>query len=133
LPSPTTISRARASRSPALADFDRFWAVYPRKVGKGAAEKSWVKALTVASPGEIITAAQRNAWPDDPQFIPNPATWLNQQRWLDEAPEKKPSLMDHAMKRLKEAEEEEAHEQASSDQGNYNYLEMLPPGPDWLR
>jgi hypothetical protein len=23
-------------------------------------------------------------WPEDPQFIPHPATWLNQKRWEDE-------------------------------------------------
>jgi hypothetical protein len=29
-------------------------------------------------------------WPEDRQFIPHPATWLNQGRWDDEAPPSRP-------------------------------------------
>ena len=74
-------------RSAALrARFERFWAVYPRKVGKDAAMRVWLKhapdeALTVT----MITAiqAQMPGW-DDPKFIPHPGTWLHQGRWQDE-------------------------------------------------
>lgn len=84
--------------------FERFWSCYPRKIGKGNAEKSWNK-LTPAEPlfNQIILAVDaqirhrhkieelnRNAKHERyHKFIPDwphPATWLNQQRWLDEIP-----------------------------------------------
>jgi hypothetical protein len=75
---------ARASRS----DFDLFWEAYPRKVGKGAARKAFVKASKNTPPDGIIAALKVARFHDDPQFIPHPATWLNQERWADppEAP-----------------------------------------------
>lgn len=69
--------------------FEEFWAAYPRKTGKGAARKAWGKL----KPGnklfsKIMSAveAQRQSdqWQrDHGQFIPYPATWLNQERWED--------------------------------------------------
>ena len=70
--------------------FERFWSVYPKKVGKGYARKSFLKiAPSDALLGEMLAAiAAASAsfqWKKDKgQFIPNPATWLNQQRWEDE-------------------------------------------------
>jgi hypothetical protein len=74
------------------ARFNQFWKAYPKKVGKGAAEKSFQKfkpddALLGAMLEAI--AGQRNSqeWQKDSgQYIPNPATWLNQRRWEDETP-----------------------------------------------
>jgi uncharacterized protein YdaU (DUF1376 family) len=67
-------------------NFQDFWSAYPRKAGKAAAERAWAKAMRVTT-AEAIGAALRAAkWPDDPQYIPHPATWLNQGRWDDEAP-----------------------------------------------
>ena len=71
-------------------DFDRFWAVYPKKAGKPAAKKAFVKAVKVAPTDRIIEGAERYAaWlksggPDD--FRPqakHPQGWLNDQRWDD--------------------------------------------------
>ena len=70
--------------------FDEFWKLYPRKVGKAAALKSWKKIKPTAELFErILTAveAAKNSqqWQKDGgQFIPHPATWLNQGRWDDE-------------------------------------------------
>lgn len=69
--------------------FDTFWREYPRKVGKGDARKKFAKALTKTSFDNIMAALQRvkasAQWQkDDGQFIPHPATWLNQERWEDE-------------------------------------------------
>ena len=69
--------------------FDTFWRAYPRKTGKGDARKKFAKALTKTSfenimraLGEVKASAQ---WQKDGgQFIPHPATWLNQERWDDE-------------------------------------------------
>jgi hypothetical protein len=74
--------------------FELFWDKYPRKVGKGAAEKAFVKALMEVDDRErselskvIIKAALALA--QDPnlpeqQFIPHASTWLNREGWLDE-------------------------------------------------
>lgn len=70
--------------------FDDFWNLYPKKQGKGAAEKSWEKI----KPNEdlfngIMDALRKNIqnnpnWKtENGRFIPNPATWLNQKRWED--------------------------------------------------
>lgn len=68
-------------------DFTEFYDVYPRHVGKQAAARAFKKAAKKVSPSVIITAAERLAAdPNLPekQFIPHPATWLNQGRWDDE-------------------------------------------------
>lgn len=67
--------------------FDRFWAAYPRKVGKGAAERSFERirpdsALLDGMLRAIETQRQSDTWQRG--YIPNPATWLNQRRWEDE-------------------------------------------------
>lgn len=70
--------------------FDQFWDSYPRKVGKEAARKAWLKAKpSPALVGQILSAIsiQRSCiqWTKDAgQYIPHPATWLNQGRWQDE-------------------------------------------------
>lgn len=88
-----TPSHSKRERSkPALTAFAEFWALYPRKVGKAKAEQAWPKACNRQPEAFIIAAARRYAAdpPDDPQFIPHPATWLNQARFEDEPDEKRP-------------------------------------------
>ena len=77
-----------------MITFDDFWRSYPRKVGKGAAQKSWDKCVDrmKISPSVILDGAKRYAAAktgSDIQYVAHPSTWLNQQRWLDEdgAPE----------------------------------------------
>ena len=69
-------------------DFERFWKIYPRKVGgKSAALKSFIKALEQVTAEQILTAAEEYAnRPNLPemQYIPHPTTWLNQGRWADD-------------------------------------------------
>lgn len=82
-----TKKRASAER------FDRFWKAYPKKVGKGAAEKAFAKykpddALVEQMIRAVEAAKRTEQWrKDGGQYIPNPATWLNQKRWEDEPPE----------------------------------------------
>ena len=66
--------------------FDAFWDVYPRKVAKQDAQKSYERALNSATPEEILLGAQKFAADPNriPTFTPHPATWLNQGRWSDE-------------------------------------------------
>ncbi len=64
--------------------FDRWWEGYPEKVGKGAAKKSFTKALTKTSLDQLMVGLDRYkaTKPVDRPWC-NPATWLNQERWLD--------------------------------------------------
>jgi hypothetical protein len=70
--------------------FATFWAAYPRKVGKGAAEKKFVSVnpdddLLSAMLTAIDRSKRSREWKDEGgRYIPNPATWLNQRRWEDE-------------------------------------------------
>ena len=72
--------------------FSEFWTVYPRKIGKEAAWKAWRRINPTAEHHSKILAAIEQAknssqWKrDSGQYIPNPATWLNQGRWDDEIP-----------------------------------------------
>ena len=75
-------------RDLSFSDFNSFWEAYPKKVGKADAQKAWQKIKGV-SLDEILKAIeqqkQSRQW-QDKQYIPNPSTWLNQQRWMDELP-----------------------------------------------
>ncbi len=70
--------------------FALFWSEYPKKVGKDAAQSAWArKVKTQDTIKAIMQAVQEHrrseAWKkDNGQFIPNPATWLNQGRWKDD-------------------------------------------------
>jgi hypothetical protein len=64
--------------------FDAFWDEYPRKTAKGAARQAFIKAQAKVENGHLLEAARRYAASKpDPKFTPHPATWLNQERWLD--------------------------------------------------
>lgn len=77
--------RPRANRSLALADFESFWKIYPRKVGKVAAEKAYAKARKSVDHAAIMAALGSYTFSDEIQFVPHPATWLNRGSFLDEA------------------------------------------------
>lgn len=71
--------------------FDVFWAAYPRKVGKGAARKAFAKLPAAVFPLLVpAVEAQKQCaqWrKNGGEYIPNPATWLNQERWEDKLPD----------------------------------------------
>ena len=70
--------------------FEKFWEYYPKKLGRGKAEEAFNKIKPsqellnkmVAAIKEQKTSSQWQK--EDGQFIPYPATWLNQKRWGDE-------------------------------------------------
>lgn len=64
--------------------FEEFYAAYPRKVGRRAAANAFRAAIKRASIDEIIAGLRCATFSADPQFRPHPATWLNQDRWLDD-------------------------------------------------
>ena len=72
-----------------IADFEDFWKAYPKKVGKKDARAAFLK---VSVPVQTLLDAlekqkQSDQWSrENGRFVPNPATWLSQQRWEDELP-----------------------------------------------
>jgi len=69
-------------------EFEEFWEVYPKKVGKGGAYKAWNKSKRPTT-DKIIQAVENckltDQWrKDGGQFIPNPQTWINDSRWDDD-------------------------------------------------
>lgn len=68
--------------------FDEFWTLYPRKIAKAVARKSWSR-LTENQQLQAAKAltdhlAYWEAKETELEFIPHPATWLNQERFEDE-------------------------------------------------
>jgi hypothetical protein len=70
--------------------FYEFYDAYPRKVGRAVASGAWRKVvLTEEQARSVIEhvrerATQDRQWLRDKQYIPHPATFLNQRRWTDE-------------------------------------------------
>lgn len=70
-----------------------FWPSYPRKAGKPKALIAWKAATKKTDPDTIL--AGLDAWlpywaaKDEPEFVPHPTTWLNQERWADTPPQAK--------------------------------------------
>ena len=71
-------SDARASK------FDQFWDVYPNKVGKRIASKSFGQALKRTSFEKLMNGLDRYINKTDDRPWCNPSTWLNQDRWEDQ-------------------------------------------------
>lgn len=69
--------------------FARFWAKYPRKVGRPRALKAW-RTLKLEGQVDAVTKGltRWHAWwtsqQTPPDRVPYPATWLNDERWKDE-------------------------------------------------
>ena len=83
-----TSSIAYSSNKDIYTSFEQFWEAYPRKVGKKTAKISWGKIKPDDGLLEKILIAvekqkKSKQW-QQTQFIPNPSTWLNQERWKDE-------------------------------------------------
>ena len=91
-------------------------------MGKAVAEKVWKKL----SPDEdlfsrimdaLCAALYCDQWcRDGGQFIPNPATWLNQRRWEDELTIQVP---------------EDPHSQRTYDIEAYEEMDFLEPFPEF--
>lgn len=84
-------SESSASPPPAVdMGFDEFWSLYPRKVARPAALAAWKRAIKRgADPRHIVRfiGEQARIWEHhqkDLQYIPHPATWINQARYLDD-------------------------------------------------
>lgn len=77
---PSTLNKAQEAR------FNSFWAVYPRKVSIGDAEKAWAKIepdeeLTERIINAVETAKALDSRFRETRFTPHPASWLNGREW----------------------------------------------------
>lgn len=87
---PLTINHKPLTNIDIDQEFNLFWSLYPKKTGKNAAYKSWNKTRpNIEAVIKTLTwQKQSKQWFEKGgQFIPNPATWINQHRWEDEMPE----------------------------------------------
>lgn len=64
-------------------EFDQFWQAFPNKVGKRAAEKSFIAARKRVSFPDLMAGLAAYTGKADDRHWCNPTTWLNQDRWLD--------------------------------------------------
>ena len=69
--------------------FFHFWLLYPRKVGKGDAEKAFMAAIKENPPDAILAGTRRyrdqvRRDGTQPKYVKYPAGWLRAKRWLDE-------------------------------------------------
>lgn len=71
----------RSPRASEPAGFAEWWEEYPRKDAKDAARKAYAKARKRgASAADLLTGLRLYPFSPDVQFVPHPATWLNQGR-----------------------------------------------------
>lgn len=79
-------TKTKTKRHTYSSDFERFWQVYPKRVGKQAAYRRWRDAIKTASVETIIAGAER--YRDDPNreagFTKDPSGWLHDGRWEDD-------------------------------------------------
>lgn len=99
LPAKTTLTKTvraprieRATNTVDVVDqsgddgFDAWWAAYPKKVGKKPAKAIWNRRKLGKMADELIRDVKVRAATDDGWkrgYVPNPATYLNQDRWDD--------------------------------------------------
>jgi hypothetical protein len=98
--------------------FEDFWQQYPRKVAKKSAEKAWKKLSDIEQTKALNAVSQHvKYWKTketEHEFIPHPATWLNQARFEDELviepPKAKPAKVDKSWMFTNEGIEAKAKE-----------------------
>jgi hypothetical protein len=82
----SAIAAVKAERYP--PGFLKFWAAYPKKIGKDGAGRKWKSLHLEALTDTIVASVHAHIAHDknwrDTQYVPNPETYLNQGRWKDE-------------------------------------------------
>ena len=77
----------KQSEKQCKAEFATWYSRYPKKKSRAAAEKAWLKIKPDLD--TLISALDDQLsndpdWQGDTQFLPHPATYLNNERWTDE-------------------------------------------------
>ena len=85
-------TRKRGAADDEPPGFAKWYEAYPKKVGRRAAAQAFASAVRRGHDAGKLTAAltawtAAKPWRED-RFIPNPTTWLNQDRFADEAPKR---------------------------------------------
>lgn len=81
---------ASVSESTYPPEFESFWKVYPRKIGKLAALRAYRRAVKLMGPDphpRLLAGAAayaKGCVGKDEQYVAHAQTWLNQGRWGDE-------------------------------------------------
>ena len=104
------VSSANTSQEPQnapLSDFDTFWALVPRRVGKKAAERAWRAVERRGESQEAIEGMRAYAAAfaqsgTELKYVPHPSTWLNRRGWEDDLeavfPSQKPRMTEWEQK-----------------------------------
>lgn len=77
----------KLSAHPSSARFGEWWAVYPKKIGKKPAEQKWRSRGLDSIADTLIADVSKRILNDDGWirgYIPDPCTYLNQDRWGDD-------------------------------------------------
>lgn len=82
-------TQGRVERAKTDDGFEDFYSKYPNKKARGAAERAWSKMTkedrALCRPAiEAQVMASHFRGTDGKDYIPHPATWLNERRWHDE-------------------------------------------------
>jgi hypothetical protein len=85
------VRKPKADLVVVMSGFPTFYAAYPRKIGRRAAEKAWMKlspdeALQAQILGALAAQKPHLDLREDKKYIPHPSTWLNGEHWEDEIP-----------------------------------------------
>ncbi|MBC7074617.1 MAG: YdaU family protein [Syntrophomonadaceae bacterium] len=81
-----TVETANSSSMKTTSRFEEFWQAYPAKAGKKPSLAIWKSKRLDDKADELIADIQLRAGSDRKWlggFIPNPATYLRQERWTD--------------------------------------------------
>ena len=104
------VSNANTPQKPQnapLSDFDTFWALVPRRVGKKAAERAWMAVKRRGESHEAIEGMRAYAAAfaqsgTELKYVPHPSTWLNRRGWEDDIaavfPSQKPQMTEWEQK-----------------------------------
>lgn len=95
---PATGKQQEAEKERLTAAFEKFWALYPKHTHRQEAEALWLDiGPAEAFVATILAAIEHQAlvWKSqgtETQYIPNPAAWLRNGRWMDAATTATPTL-----------------------------------------
>ena len=85
-PRPNPIIRKKESKNKEInKDFEKFWKAYPKKVGKKKVQDKFdANNFPIDLIIKNIELQKKSDQWQNQQYIPNPETYLNQERWTDE-------------------------------------------------
>lgn len=83
------------------SQFEQFWKEYPKKVDKKGSYRAFVRIEKLDEKFETIMNALKDQkhslqWQkENGQYIPNPTTWIHQERWEQVLPKAKGEIITH--------------------------------------